>query len=144
MFASSCVPLARWGILQSRQTVGDVTRYHSAVGTPLRIGKQDYASGVGAHATSYVEYPLSGQFSQFSVTVGIDGYTEGRGSVIFRLFVDGKEVANSGLMNGLGKPKTLTADKLTGAQRLILSVTDGGDGTQHDLADWVDGTLTAP
>ena len=68
----------------------------SAVGTPLTIGKTDYANGIGAHAVSFIEYPLDGQFDSFEVTVGIDGSTEGRGSVVFRVFVDGKEQANCG------------------------------------------------
>ena len=55
--------------------------------------------------------------------------------------VDGKERANSGPVNGFSKPKTLKVDGLEGAQRLILSVTDAGDGNRDDLANWVDGKL---
>ncbi len=69
------------------------------------------------------------------------GVTEGRGSVVFRVYVDGKEKASSGLMNGVRKPKALKVDKLEGARRLILSVTDAEDGNRDDLANWVDGKL---
>ena len=117
--------------------------------TPLEvargaIGREVYEQGIGAHAVSYIEYPLAGQFSALEVTVGIDGYTEGRGTVEFRIYADGKEVASSGALNGFSKPKTLTVDELQGVQRLILSVTDGNDGTKNDLANWVDGRLILP
>ena len=135
------VPLDRWGVLNTRQTKGRILLHTSAVGTPLMIGKQTFANGVGAHAVSFIEYPLNAQFDKFEVTVGLDGSTEGRGSVICRVFVDGKERANSGLINGFSKPKTLTIDKLGGAQRMILSVVDAGDGNNQDLLNWVDGKL---
>ena len=65
---------------------------------------------------------------------GIDAVTEGRGSVVCRVFVDGKERASSGIVNGFSKPKTLKVDKLEGARRLILSVTDAGDGNRDALS----------
>ena len=90
---------------------------------------------------SFIEYPLDGQFSAFEVTVGIDGSTEGRGSVMFKVYVDGKEKQSSGVMTGFNKPKTLRVDGLEGARRLILSVTDAEDGNRDDVANWVDGKL---
>jgi colicin import membrane protein len=135
------VPLVRWGVLNTRQTRGEMLLHTSAVGTPLSFGKERAGDGIGAHATSFIEYPLDGQFSAFEVTTGIDGSTEGRGSVVFRIYVDGKERATSGLMTGFTKPKTLKVDKLDGAKRLILSVTDAEDGNRDDLANWIDGKL---
>jgi hypothetical protein len=135
------VPLERWGILQAGQTRGRVLKFVNAVGLPLTIGKTPYENGLGAHATSFMEFPLDGRFEAFEVTVGVDGSTEGRGSVVFQIFVDGKERANSGLMTGLSKAKLLRVDQLGQARRMILSVQDGGDGNRNDLADWVDGKL---
>jgi len=135
------LPLVRAGILNTRQTRGEIALHTSAVGTPLTFGKTPCGDGLGAHAASFVEYPLDGQFTAFEVTVGIDGSTEGRGSVIFRIFVDGKERAASGIMTGFSKPQTLKVDKLEGARRLILSVTDAEDGNRDDLANWVEGKL---
>lgn len=135
------VPLVRWGAINTRQTKGNIASFTSAVGTPLTIGKTSYTTGIGAHAVSFIEYPLDGQFERFEVTVGIDGSTEGRGSAIFRIYLDDKPVADSGLISGFSKPKTLVVDKLAGARRMILSVMDAGDGNRHDLANWVDGKL---
>ena len=135
------VPLVRWGVINTRQTRGQMMLHASAAGAPLTFGRTPCADGIGAHATSFIEYPLDGQFRAFEVTVGIDGSTEGRGSVFFRVYVDGKERANSGLMSGFAKPKTLAVADLENAQRLILNVTDAEDGNRDDLADWIDGKL---
>lgn len=139
--AHDYVELTRWGALNTRQTQGDVQGFKSAVGTPLRIGKQDYDDGLGAHAVSFIEYPLDAQFKSFTVTVGIDAQTEGRGSVVFRVFVDGQEKATSGTLNGFSASKTLKIDGLENAKRLVLSVMDAGDGNKSDLGNWVDGKL---
>jgi hypothetical protein len=135
------VPLVRLGVLNTRQSRGEILKHSSAAGSPLTFGKTACAEGIGAHANSFIEYPLAGQFSAFEVTVGVDGSTEGRGSVLFRIFVDGKERASSGTLTGFSKPVTLRVDKLESAQRLILSVTDAEDGNRDDLANWVDGKL---
>jgi hypothetical protein len=139
--AEGPIPLERWGLLQAGQTRGRVLKFMNAVGLPLTIGKTSYDEGLGAHAVSFMEVPLDGRFDAFEVTVGVDGSTEGRGSVVFQIFVDGKERANSGLMTGLSNPKRLRVDQLGPARRMILSVQDGGDGNRNDLADWVDGKL---
>jgi hypothetical protein len=138
---SGYVPLVRWGAINARQSLGEFLNHTSVVGTPLRIGPRVFEQGLGTHATSFIEYPLAGQFDSLEVTVGIDGSTEGRGSAIFRIFVDGQERANSKLLTGFNKPLTLKVDKLAGAERMILSVMDAGDGDKSDLANWVDGKL---
>jgi hypothetical protein len=135
------VPMVRWGVLNTRQSKGQISHYTSAVGTALKIGKTAYENGTGAHAVSFMEYPLDGLFGSLEVTVGIDGSTEGRGSVVFRVFVDDKERVDSGLMTGFSPPKTLKVEELAGARRMILSVLDAGDGDRNDLANWVDGKL---
>src|SRR5205085_11891168 len=94
------LPLERLGMLNGRQTKGDIVKHASAVGTPLTLEKRLYETGLGTHATSFIEFPLAGQFKAFEVTVGIDAVTEGRGSAVFRIFVDGKERASSGVVNG--------------------------------------------
>jgi hypothetical protein len=140
--AGDAVPLARFGAINSRQSRGRFLTHTNAAGAALTIGKTTYDDGIGTHATSFVEYPLAGQFERFEATVGIDGSTEGRGSVVFRVYVDGKLRADSGVVNGFDAAKTLSVDGLDKAERLILSVTDAGDGDRHDLANWVDGRLT--
>ena len=135
------VPLSRLGAINARQSRGRFLNHTNAAGSPLSIGKTTYDDGIGTHATSFIEYPLDGLFERFEATVGIDGSTEGRGSVVFRVYVDGKLRADSGVVNGFDVAKTLTVDGLDKAGRMILSVTDAGDGDRNDLANWVDGKL---
>ena len=91
------------------------------------------------------EFPLNKQFSRFDVTVGIDAIAKGRGSVGFRILVDGREkgkLGKSGPMTGMTLPKTLSVEGLEDAERLLLVVDDAGDGADNDLANWVDPVLT--
>ena len=133
--------LSRWGVLNAAQTRGELQKFKSASGTPLKIGKTRYGSGLGTHAVSFLEFPLDGQFTSFEVTVGIDNITDGRGSAIFEIHVDGEEKASSGVMNGFSPAKALKLENLETARRMFLIVKDAGDGNKDDLANWVDGKL---
>ncbi len=96
--------------------------------------------GLGVMAKSLIEYPLAGQFSRFTAQVGIDAATEGRGSVVFEVYADGKRIWTSGLMSGLDQPKKVDLS-VASVQRLRLVVTDGGDGNKFDAADWCEPVL---
>ncbi len=135
------VALDRWGVLHATQSRGELELRRNARGTPLAIGKQGFARGLGSHATALIEYPLDGQFKAFSVSVGVDAVTDGRGSVIFEVLVDGQPRAKSPVMNGFSRPLELRVEGIEEAKRLVLAVRDAGDGTEHDVADWVDGRL---
>jgi alpha-galactosidase len=74
--------------------------------------------------------------------VGIDSASPaGRGSAIFGVWVDGRKVADSGVLRGGDAPKLLSAD-LTGARKLTLAVIDANDGTGGDAATWGGALLT--
>lgn len=118
-----------------------VQAFRNAAGGPLALGKQTYDSGLGCMGQTALEYPLNRQFSKFTVTVGIDAIAKGRGSVAFRILVDGVEKAESGPMSGMTLPKTLTVENLDEAERLLLLVEDAGDGAEDDLANWVEPVL---
>jgi hypothetical protein len=141
MITTGRVDLADCGPLAFMDSGVAVQTFRNAWGGPLKLGKQTYASGIGCMGITALEYPLNKQYTRFEVTVGIDAITEGKGSVSFRILVDGKEKAKSGLMSGMTLPKTLRVDDLDGAERLVLMVDDGGDGSENDLADWVNPVL---
>jgi alpha-galactosidase len=85
---------------------------------------------------------LKGKAVRFASMVGIDSAVQaGRGSVYFGVWVDGKKVADSGLLKGGDAPKMLTAN-LTGAKMLTLAVIDGNDGTGNDNANWGGALIT--
>jgi len=109
-----------------------------ATPTPLTfsLGGAVYPHAVPLMSDADLAIDLKGSATRFASMVGIDDMSRaGQGSVIFGIWVDGKKVADSGLMRGGDAPKLLSAD-LSGAKRLVLSVIDGNDGTGGDNADW--------
>jgi len=108
---------------------------------PIRIGGQTFADGIGTHAQSDLTLRLNKAATSFSSMVGVDDEKEGRGSVRFRIYVDGKQAADSGVMRGNDKAKQLTVN-LKGAKTIRLVVEDAGDGIDSDHADWADAKFT--
>lgn len=111
--------------------------------TPLQIGEKRYAKGLGAHANGSVVFQLNAPFVTFLSDVGVDvnSDTEGRrGSVVFAVRVDGKEVTRSPVCRG-GEPARAISVGLTQSTRLELVLNDAGDGIGYDQADWADARL---
>jgi alpha-galactosidase len=100
------------------------------------LGGVAYGHVVPAMGNSELWIDVKGQASRFVSMVGIDDVRKsGPGSVVFEVWVDGKNAADSGVMHSGDAPKPLSVD-LKGAQRLALIVGDAGDGTREDDADW--------
>ncbi|GAA1408497.1 hypothetical protein GCM10009639_58260 [Kitasatospora putterlickiae] len=110
-------------------------------GSTITIGSATYQKGLGVNAFSEIVYYLGGSCSALSTDVGVDAEAQGRGSVSFQIFADDTKVADSGRMTAASGVKQLTA-ALDGATELRLVVTDGGDGTNSDHADWAAPVLT--
>ncbi|MEZ5317156.1 MAG: NPCBM/NEW2 domain-containing protein [Vicinamibacterales bacterium] len=107
-----------------------------------RLGDVTYAHAVPLESDRDLQIDLHGAATRFDAMVGIDAAVPaGRGSVIFGVWVDGRRIADSGLMRGGDAPKHLTAD-LRDARRLVLAVVDGNDGTGSDSANWGGALIT--
>lgn len=102
----------------------------------MRIGGKKYKRGIGVHANSEIIYKLNGVYDIFEAVVGVDDETNGKGSVVFKVYVDDKLAFKSGKMRG-GEPTKKVKVSVKGAHNLKLVVTDAGDGTSYDHADWV-------
>jgi alpha-galactosidase len=122
------------------QGYGSPQAGHSVDRHPLTLHGQVFAHGIGTHAASEMRIDLHGAATRFMAMVGVDDEVGRRGSVGFEVWVDGKEVAQSGVLRGGQEPKLLSAD-LTGAGQLMLRVNDGKDGITHDHADWAGAVL---
>jgi alpha-galactosidase len=123
------------------QDYGSPHAGHSIDNHPLTLGGKVYEHGIGTHANSVFSVDLKGAATAFSSVVGVDDETGTKGSVVFRVIVDRKTVAATGVMHGGDAPQTLNVP-LTGAKRLTLIVEDAGDGIYYDHADWADAQLT--
>jgi alpha-galactosidase len=106
------------------------------------LGGVTYPNTVPLVSDRDMTIDLKAKAVRFASMVGIDGSVgAGRGSVIFGVWVDGKKVADSGVMKGGDEPKLLSAD-LKGASRLVLAVIDANDGTGGDSANWGGALIT--
>lgn len=127
----------------------------SVVGTPLRLGSADgvCVRGVGAHAENVYVLKTDGRVQAFDATVGLDWSTQelppswdtghGWGGAIFRVYADGKPVAETPVLKPGGQPAKLHAD-LAGAKTIVLEATDSGDcfGMRFARVNWVDARFT--
>ncbi|MBP2185850.1 NPCBM/NEW2 domain-containing protein [Amycolatopsis magusensis] len=108
-------------------------------GGPLTLRGVTYAKGLGTHAPASVEYFTGGSCSQVRAVVGVD---DGRtGAVTFEVWADGERIHDSGVLTQADPAAPLHAD-ISGAKAVRLVVTDGGNGTAGDHADWADLTIT--
>ena len=110
-------------------------------GTALKLAGASYAKGLGTWAPSKVTYSLGGDCSTFTASAGVDDAVGSAGSVVFQVWTDGVKIYDSGIVTGASSTK-MFSETVTGAQTLELVVTDGGNGSAGDDADWVLPKLT--
>lgn len=109
----------------------------NVLGHPLRAGGQLYPKGLGTASRSKIIYPLDKPYSRFEAALAIDDSTGGRGSVIFRVLLDGKLVYTSPTIRGGQCPVPISIDT-TDAKQLELEVDYATGADQLDHADWLD------
>lgn len=109
-------------------------------GQPLVIARAHFAHGIGTRAASIFRVDLGGNATRFTAQVGVDDSAGGKGRVEFIVSGDGKVLWQSGVMAG-GQPAKPVDVDLTGVKTLGLRVTDSGDNSKNDLADWADAQI---
>jgi hypothetical protein len=57
--------------------------------------------------------------------------------VVFKVFLDGREAASSPVMRVLSPAWRFDVPIPAGTRIISLAVTDAGDGSREDFADWV-------
>ena len=122
------------------QDTGAAQAGTSSAERPITICGVVYPHGVGAHSRSEMQIELAGGAVRFLAMVGVDDEAEKHGSVVFEAWLDGKKVHDSGILRG-GEPAKLFSVDLTGAKTLTLLVTDAGDNSDWDHADWAGAML---
>lgn len=115
-------------------------------GHPLKLRGVAYAKGLGVHAISKMVYPIKPEYKRFVALAGVDeqllSVSMGSNramhpSVVFKVFIDGKEMAASPVMRIAERPWRFDLEIPAGAKSISLITMDAGDGNQEDLANWV-------
>lgn len=115
-------------------------RDRSVSGNPLTAGGRQWSRGLGVHAPSRLTWDLDGRWSWLRGHAGIDDEVlrlPARGSVRFRVLVDGQERWASRVVRGGEAPLALPEIDLTGARRLTLEVDMADELHVADRANWL-------
>lgn len=112
----------------------------SVSGARLRAQGRLYVKGIGMHSASRLTYRLDKPYRRFEAELAVDDETAGRGSVVFRVFVDDREAYKSHVIRGGSPPLPVTVDLREG-KRLSLIVDFAERGDELDHADWLDARL---
>lgn len=138
--AAEPIQISTLDLSQVEQGWGEPHADKSVDGNGLSIGGTKYAHGLGTHAESTFRLALQGKGERFSAQVGVDDEVGQRGSVVFKLLGDGKELWSSGELRGGDKAKECSVN-LQGVKELVLRVEDGGDDINYDHADWAEAQI---
>ncbi len=109
-------------------------------GAPLRAGGRAFSHGLGVHSPSRLTFALDGEWDELRGLVAIDDQVlrlPARGSVVFRVHVDGEVVWESGVVRGGAPPVPIPGVVLTGARELVLECDMAGELHVADRADWL-------
>ncbi|WP_052446860.1 NPCBM/NEW2 domain-containing protein [Candidatus Soleaferrea massiliensis] len=108
--------------------------YHDDVGGPVT-----YEKGLGTHADSTIIYDVEGMgLTRFQSWIGVDytQYNNRAGSVQFKVYLDGTESYDSGVMRYNTGAKFVDLD-ITDVKEVKL-VADKVENNSNDHADWAD------
>jgi hypothetical protein len=108
----------------------------SCQGDSISIAGRRYPWGIGVHADSALTFDLKGRFREFRSDIGIASRMGRRGSVVFAVLGDGKELYRSGVLKGTGEKPTPVTVPVKGVKKLTLKVTSAGDLDLGDAANW--------
>jgi hypothetical protein len=114
---------------------------------PLKVHGKVYQRGIGIHAPNQLIYELKPEYDRFVALAGADegilAVANGSNlamhpSMIFKVFVDGKLMAESPVMRMSEGPWRFDVKLPQACRKISLDVTDAGNGSLEDLGDWVD------
>jgi hypothetical protein len=135
------------GVVRYSGNTGPPQKDRSNLGKPLKINRKVYTHGMGVHAPCALMYEIKPEYARFVALAGVDEHlvsiSHGSNlamhpSVVFKVFIDGEEVASSPVMRVLSPAWRFDVEMPEGARRIHLVVMDTGDGSREDFADWVD------
>jgi hypothetical protein len=118
----------------------------SNLGQELKVDRATFRQGLGVHAPCELVYELKPDYRRFVALAGADenliAVSNGSNlakypSVVFKVFLDGREAAASPVMRAQSPAWRFDVAIPPGAKRISLVTMDAGDGSREDFADWV-------
>ena len=164
----STLDLTTYKYMRSTCGWGSVAVNKNINGGKLSIDGTQYDKGIATHANSILLYELPEGAVKFTALAGIDNTGSDQGSkssVEFMVFNEDptirtettdqwsggnktikvdpcKQAGYSGFIGrAAGRQQAVVEADITGAEKLYLVVTDGGDGLSYDHADWANPVL---
>lgn len=119
---------------------GTINKDRSINNGPLTLDGKKYEKGMGTHASSEIVYKLDGKYSRFVSDIGVDDEVGSYGSVVFKVFGDGKLIYESNKLTGNDKTQKVDIS-VKGVSELKLVATNGDDGISNDHVDWANTKL---
>lgn len=116
---------------------GDLAVDRTVDGNDIRLGGEEFARGLGTHAPCTLVYDIPEGQEFFEAVVGVDDETEGRGSVIASVSLDGELMYETTILRGRGEPVELRIP-VGGATRIELGAEPTEDGQRFDHVSWAD------
>ena len=119
----------------------------SNLGKPLRVNRAVHKKGLGIHAPCELVYEVQPGFDRFVALAGVDEnlveVSHGSNlakypSIVFKVLLDGAEVASSPVMRVQFPAWRFNVPIPAGAKRVSLVAMDAGDGSREDFGDWAD------
>ncbi len=119
----------------------------SNLGQDLKIDRSVHQHGLGAHAPCELVYEIKPEYRRFVALAGADenivDMSNGSNlakypSIVFKIFIDGKQTAASPVMRVLSPAWRFDVEIPSGARMLSVVAMDAGDGSREDFADWAD------
>lgn len=119
----------------------------TCMGGPMTIGTRQFKRGLGTHANSRIRIFSPDPIAKFTALAGVENNSVTKpaghpiGSVVFAVMSGNRELHRSKLMLAGQEAEKIEVDA-GGAKVLDLLVTDGGNGTPCDWADWAEAAIT--
>jgi hypothetical protein len=117
----------------------------SNLGQEIKINRTTYQRGMGVHAPCELGYEIKPEYKRFVALAGADenlvDISNGSNlakypTVVFKVFIDGKEAAASPVMRVQSLAWPFDVEIPKGSRRINLVAMDAGDGSRQDFADW--------
>jgi alpha-galactosidase len=120
--------------LSATNGYGPVLTDENYYGGPLTIHGVTYAHGLWTNSPADLTYYLGGNCTAFTADLGLDGSDAGQGSVDYKIYADGTQVFDSGVVTNSTPTVHASAD-VAGAHILEIVVAEGNGTPTYGNAD---------